>query len=290
MNGLRLFLLAGLLAGLALLWVSWRTAVDHSSPIRFAVAPPPSDFPLALEQISFRTRDGLTLHGWYGQAPQEKGTVILLHPYRAGRTMMYSRAKWYARQGFSVFLYDARATGESEGNRISLGYHETDDLTAALVWVRNRSDAPIILHGVSQGGATILLAAERLGAVAAIVVESTYDTLLNAGDRRFRRAVGLPGWLAGVFYRPFVEMRMGLNARNVAPIETITSIDAPILIISGKEDQHTWASDTERLYAAAPDPKRLWLVPDAAHVDLHAFAPDSFEAELGAFLDAHNLR
>lgn len=275
----------GLIGGMALLAVSWRTANQHISPAPSHVGAPPADFPLALEDVRFRTRDGLTLHGWYGRAEDERGTAILLHPYRGNRTVMLSRAQWYAERGFSVFLYDARATGESEGDRITIGYHEVDDLTAALHWVRERGAERIVCHGVSQGGATILLAASRLGDVAAVICEGTYDTALNAIDRRFRHRVGLPGWLAGIFYRPFLEMLLGLDARDISPVDHIADLPCPVFIISGVDDRHTWEEDTRSLYEAAREPKKLWLAPDAGHIDLMAAHPDEYSRQLEEFID-----
>ncbi len=276
----------GLLGGLIVLFVSWRAAVNHSAPAPSVVGSPPTDFPYPLESIEFRTRDGLTLRGWYGRAENERGTAVLLHAYRANRTQMLARARWYAEQGFSVLLYDARATGESEGDRISIGYHEVDDLTAALHWARQRGATRVVCHGISQGAATILLAAERLENVAAVVSESAYDTALNAVDRRFRNRVGLPGWLAGIFYRPFAELRTGVNARDIRPIDQIGKLACPVFILSGEEDRHTWKEDTLRLYEAAREPKKLWLVPATAHTDLHRADPETYEEKLKAFINA----
>lgn len=285
---IQLIVALGLIGGLTLIVVSWRAATDHTNPVPSRVGEPPDNFPIALEPIEFRTRDGLTLRGWHGRAEDERGTVILLHGFRANRTQMLSRARWYAEQGFSVFLYDARATGESEGDRISIGYHETDDLTAALHWVRERGATRIICHGLSQGGATILLAAERLGnEVVAAICESTYDTALNAVDRRFRQRVGLPGWLAGIFYRPFIEMRLAADARDIAPIDHIAALPCPVFILAGEDDTHTLKADTIRLYEAAQEPSTLWLVPDTAHTDLYAAKPSTYEQKLGAFIDVH---
>ncbi len=277
----------GLIGGVALLIISWRAAVDHSAPAPSIVGAPPDDFPLPLTSVEFRTRDGVTLRGWHGRADGERGTAILLHSYRANRTQMLSRARWYAEQGFSVFLYDARATGESDGDRITIGYYETDDLTAALHWVRERGATHIVCHGISQGAATILLAAARLDGVSAVVCESGYDTALNAVDRRFRNRVGLPGWLAGIFYRPFIEIRLGVDAREISPLDHIAHLPCPVYILSGEDDRHTWKEDTLRLYEAAPDPKSLWLVPDTAHTDLYTADPETYEQKLGRFMDEH---
>lgn len=278
----------GLLGGLAAMGVSLWAAIDHTSAVRFSAGSPPDDFPVPLAAVSFPASDGITLHGWHGHVDNERGLVILLHSFRAGRWLMLERARWYVNRGYSVLLYDSRATGESEGNRISVGWHETNDLIGALRWARQQGSGQIILHGISQGGATILLAAEDFGAeVAGVIVESTYDTLANAGDRRFRNKVRLPGWLAGLFYRPFMEIRLGFNVRDASPIDRIGSITAPIFILSGAEDRHTLADDTRRLHAAAPPGTKLWIVPGAAHVDLYAHSPRDFERHLETFLAEH---
>src|SRR5437870_2655378 len=50
---------------------------------------------------------------------------------------------------------------------------------------------------------------------------------------------------------------------------------------------HTTQAGTRRLFAAArAEPKSPWIVPGAAHVDLHAFARTDYERRVGGFLQA----
>ena len=64
----------------------------------------------------------------------------------------------------------------------------------------------------------------------------------------------------------------------------MAGIHAPLLIASGTEDLHTRWPETERLFAAAKEPKVLWPVKGAAHVDLHDFDAAAYEARLGPWL------
>jgi fermentation-respiration switch protein FrsA (DUF1100 family) len=57
--------------------------------------------------------------------------------------------------------------------------------------------------------------------------------------------------------------------------------------MSVEKDQHTTLEETLRLYAAANEPKQLWVVPDAAHVDLQRFAPAAYSRQVLAFLKTH---
>ena len=64
----------------------------------------------------------------------------------------------------------------------------------------------------------------------------------------------------------------------------------PVFILSGTRDEHTTADETRALFAQAPEPKRLWLVPGAAHVDLHRFASREYERRVLGFLEESVVR
>lgn len=49
-------------------------------------------------------------------------------------------------------------------------------------------------------------------------------------------------------------------------------------------DLHTSWGETERIFAAAAQPKDLWRVDGAAHVDLHSYAPAEYEHHVLGFL------
>ena len=60
----------------------------------------------------------------------------------------------------------------------------------------------------------------------------------------------------------------------------------PSLVVGGTLDRHTTVADTEQLFAAAREPKELWLIPNAAHVDFLEFAGDAYRRRILAFLAA----
>lgn len=285
-NFIRLIALALLLAGAGFVAGSWwflerRLAADRG------LVTLPADFPYAVEPATFAASDGVTLQGWFLPAPDSTRAIILLHGYRGHRRSMLSRAHFLRAAGYSVLLYDARACGESGGELISLGYFEARDLLAAARWLQQRGVREIAYLGISQGGATVLLAAERLPRPAAVILESTYDTLENALDRRFRQRLGLPGWLAGAALFPLAQARLGIRPAEVRPIDHLAALRCPLLIISGTDDPYTLAADSERLFAAANEPKSLWLVPDAGHENLHRAAGGAYEQRVLAFLAEH---
>lgn len=60
-------------------------------------------------------------------------------------------------------------------------------------------------------------------------------------------------------------------------------LGAPVLIVAGTRDGHTTPRETEAIFAAALQPKQLWLVPGAAHRDLRDFAKDEYERRISEY-------
>jgi alpha-beta hydrolase superfamily lysophospholipase len=83
--------------------------------------------------------------------------------------------------------------------------------------------------------------------------------------------------------------RDGVTPADLRPIDRIGEQTAPVLVVAGTADPYTTRRESRELFERARAPKGLWEVEDAAHVDLHAFAPAEYEHRIGEFL-AQNLR
>ncbi|MES2696563.1 MAG: alpha/beta fold hydrolase [Verrucomicrobiota bacterium] len=256
-----------------------------------ATSRPAGDFapflPATTESIRFVTADGLSLAGWFTPSGDNSRAAVLLHGNGSNRRQMLARAALLRAQGYAVLLYDARGHGESAGDRVSIGWFETQDLLAALGYLRTRGARQLGVLGCSQGGATIALAADRLGPdVRWAVLESVYPTLRDAIDCRFRRTLFVPGWLGALFMLPFAEWRLGVSADAIAPIDHVASFTCPVFLLHGEHDTHTLPASAQALFAHITAPKSLWLVPGASHNDLYGFAKATYEQRLLDFIRA----
>lgn len=240
--------------------------------------------PPSTENVQFTTSDHLTLRGWLAIPDGAKKAVVLLHGRGSTRHQMLARAGLLFQHGYAVLLYDARAHGESEGTRSSAGWHEVNDLFAAMDLLRNRRFPECGCIGVSQGGATIALAAPRLRGIRWVVLESVYPSMRQALDHRFRRVCRMPAWLAGCLFIPAAEFRLGVKIDDLAPSKSISSFHCPVWIAGGDSDIETPPDETRALFAAANEPKQLWMVPGAAHVDLYGFAKENYAKRLLNFI------
>jgi uncharacterized protein len=277
---LALILLAGLLAGTGiLLYVGYALA----APMPAVIGPPPPD--LQAETIEIPSPSGSRLRGWLCRVPGSRGVVILMHGVRANRLSMVERARLFRANGYSVLLFDFQAHGESPGEHITFGSLESRDARAALDRVRREFPGqPVAAVGTSLGGAAAILADPPLP-LRAMVLESVYPTIEEGTANRLRIRFGPLGPPLAPLLLAQLRPRLGISLASLRPIDRIRRVRCPVFVLSGTRDEHTTADETRALFARAPEPKRLWLVPGAAHVDLLRFAGKEYERRILGFLD-----
>jgi len=116
------------------------------------------------------------------------------------------------------------------------------------------------------------------------VLESVYPTIEEAVANRLKLRLGSFGSALTPLLVWQLPLRLGVAPEQLRPIAGVARLAAPVLVISGANDQHTTRGETLRLFEAVLEPKALWIVEGAAHVDLHRFDPQAYESRVGAFL------
>jgi pimeloyl-ACP methyl ester carboxylesterase len=281
-----------LLTVVGLLIFSYRQARALLTPVRVPLAVHPADVDLAVEDVWIPGPRG-KLAAWY--VPAHNGcTLICCHGINDNRGQWLAQAaRLHRERGYGAVLFDFAGHGQSEGREVTYGVRETGDVAAVLAYLRSRGDVDmrcIGIMGYSLGAITAVLAAAEEPDLHAVVIESGFADLERDIGVLFRRFTGLPAF-------PFANLvvfwaeRIGNGARlgAIRPARVIERI-APraVFIISDLEDAIAdEPRDGETLYAHAGEPKRLWQVPGAAHVQAFTALPDEWIARVGAFLDEY---
>jgi fermentation-respiration switch protein FrsA (DUF1100 family) len=275
--------IAAVILGILFLWNIGSILV---SPSNCEIGPPPESLPVQL--VEFSSTSGATLHGWFIPGQPGKGVVILMHGVHANRLAMIPRAEMLFHRGYSVLLFDFQAHGESTGKRITFGHLESRDAAAAVNFTHQKLPAEKIgVIGVSLGAASTLLASPPLE-VNAMVLESCYPTIKQAVEDRLVIRFGLLGKLATPLLTWQFKPRLGIAMDDLRPIHQAGKISTPKFFIAGTADRDTTLPESQALFAAAAEPKQLWLVDGAAHVDMQAFAKIEYDKRVLDFL-AKNL-
>jgi pimeloyl-ACP methyl ester carboxylesterase len=232
-----------------------------------------------VEDVSFRTKDGLLLRGWFAPG-KNRSAIVFVHGLWANRASFLGEAEALTRHGHGVLLYDSRASGTSEGHLATFGDRERLDIKAALDFLERRADVDagkVGLFGCSMGGTAVALVGAEDPRVHAVLLGPTWPSLAA----EIRAKLRWPrSWLMLVLYR-----LAGVDVDALRPVDVVDSIaPRPLLMISGSQDDYTPPSVMEALQAAAPGAKR-WVVSGAGHCRYIDVSPVEYIQHLGTFFD-----
>jgi fermentation-respiration switch protein FrsA (DUF1100 family) len=218
--------------------------------------PPPPPALIGLPQVTetrLRTADGLDILAW-NLPPARPDAPVLLYLHGNGGHIGYraERAHRFARLGWGALFVQWRGYGGNPGAPSEAGL--TEDARAGLRALQEAGVAPsrIVLWGESLGtGLAIRLAAEQPRAMAAVILESPYTSLLALGRLHY------PLLPAGLLLRDRYDS-----------LALMPRVEAPVLILQGARDTLVPPAMGREIAAAARAPVTLWEAPNAGHNDL----------------------
>ena len=257
---------------------------------RVPIGSNPADFGLEYADVSFPSRDGLTLRGWWLEGGDDSPTIVVVHGSEGNRADPAERMLGIARDlvthGYNVLMFDMRGHGESGGEHISAGLYEKNDLLGAIDYVRVRGiENKIGVLGFSMGAAVCLMAAPESEEIDAVVADAAYADIVSIIESEFAERSDLPG-----FFIPII-LSMTRNIYDVdftaiKPEEAVRETSVPVFIIHGEQDEMIPVEHAYRLKEASQNPdSRLWIVPEAQHADSYLVRPTEYKEQVISFFD-----
>jgi fermentation-respiration switch protein FrsA (DUF1100 family) len=198
------------------------------------------------------TVGGLRLHAWWFRSGDPKApTLIWFHGNAGNLTDRAEMCAELAKRGVSVFIFDYRGFGRSEGRASEARIF--DDSLAAYDYVRKQTANDIVLYGESIGGPYAAYVAKKRKPVRAVILENTFPSLRDLGNAIYKP---LPlGWTA-----PFAM-------RTTA---WLNEAGAPVLVMHGQRDAVIPYALGRKLFDGLHVPKEL-LTSHAGHCEIPLF-------------------
>lgn len=224
----------------------------------------PGQFGLAFEEVYFDSSDGIKLHGWMLPAQgKAKGTVMFLHGNAENISTHIANVYWLPAQHYNVFLPDYRGYGRSEGSPSLAGVQ--DDINSAMGYLLQRKDiddARIVILAQSLGGALAIYNVAHSpyrGEIRALITESVFSDYAGIVREKLDSF-----WLTWPLQWP-----LSLTIDNdYTPLPVVNRISPiPLLIIHGDNDKIVPLSHGEALFAAAAQPKEMWVIQNGGHIE-----------------------
>ncbi len=217
----------------------------------------PEDFGIIGEKVLLITEDNLKIASYKVEAKNPRGVVIFVSGiHNPSVTAFYGHAKMLQENGFGSILVEMRAHGESEGDVICLGYKEYLDVKAAVLHIENNyGDIPIIVYGLSMGGAAAINSIGEIEEIDGLISMSAYSSFEDVFYESMIN-MGLPIIYAKA-QKPFVKLynafKFGYKTIGINPISEIKKLgNRPALIMHSKDDSEVSFSNFERIMDNAP--------------------------------------
>jgi len=227
----------------------------------------PSGLGLAHEDVWLTAEDGVRIHGWYLPVPRARWVTLLSHGNAGNISHRLDRALLLqARLRSSVFLYDYRGYGASEGSPDEAGtYRDARAAYGYLVEEKQVKADELVLFGESLGSAVSLELA--LARPAALVLEAPFTSVRDMA----RTTILAP-------LAPFVRTRYESLAR-------ISRLRMPLLVVQGDRDEIVPPAQGRRLFDAAREPKRYFAIRGAGHNDTYLVGGEAYWRAIADFME-----
>lgn len=225
-----------------------------------------SDFGLVSNDMKLTTEDGYNV--WVSEVTTEHPKAVIIYLsgiQQPSVTYFYGHAKWMQSNQYASFLLEVRGHGKSDGDRVCLGYEEVADVKAVVDYIKQQEqyrDIPIVIHGVSMGGAIAVNAFGQIEEITGLIAMSAYSSFEDVVIDTMRQ-YHVPEFICAI-EKPLVKLSLqavfGDKVNELKPIKQVENIgNRPALFIASAYDPQVSYENMNRLLAVAPEQCEGWL-------------------------------
>jgi hypothetical protein len=258
-------------------------------PLIAAPGDPEFQMSFAAVQIAVKGTEGHIKGWWIPAAVQRslkslaqkpvngfKSPKVLLYFHGRGSNKSYSlyRMQGLHQLGFSILTIDYRGYGDSIGvfpSETSV-YEDSRAVWNYLTQVRRVPPEDIVIYGESLGGAVALDLAVKHPEAGGLILQSTFTSMASMIRR--------------IYWFQLLPVDWILTERFES-LKKVRSLKIPVLFLHGQTDDVVPAYMSDQLYRAAPEPKKLFLIPEGSHFTIYKPGQYSYLQVMKTFLINH---
>ena len=252
----------------------------------------PANYEMPFEDVIVTSSDGVKLAGWF--VPSQNGAVIIMqHGYKSTRKELLNEAEMMYRHGYGILLTSVRAHDYSEGEMITFGMYEVNDMDAWYQYLLTRADIhpdKIGILGNSYGGMLAIQYASVNENIKAVVADCAFSSLNDTVEKSVTYFTDLPAFPFAPLIVFWAERETGFKTEDIDATMWIAKISPrPVFLMQGGADEIISANSGQRLYDAAGEPKELWFDSTLGHVKFDKDRAAEFEKRVSDYFDIYLL-
>jgi len=245
------------------------------------------------EEAAVESFDHLKLKATYFPPAENGGRkrlVICFHGYTGeGISNFQGLSHYYLPRGFGMLIPDARAHGASEGEYVGFGCLDRKDALKWIDWALEKAgpDTDILLHGVSMGGSTALMAAgmELPPQVKGIISDCAFTSAWEVFSHVLKTMYHIPPALILPAADKLNKRLAGYGMDECNARREVAKAKVPILFIHGSKDTFVPFEMCGELYENCASEKRKLVIEGAAHAESYYMDMEAYEAAMTEFID-----
>ena len=245
--------------------------------------------------ITYQTRDGLTLKGYFTRPiGASAATPLIVFPHGGPEARDYFQydvtAQFLASRGYQVFQPNFRGSSGFGHAFAKAGYGEwglkmQDDLTDGVNHLTTKgltSKDNICIMGMSYGGYAALVSAYKSPAIYKCAVSingaSNLLALLDQDKTTFGKTSFVYAYMKETIGNPNKDAK---KIKNASPYHNIADIEIPILLIHGNEDQRISVNQSRSMFVALEEASKTAKYVEllGTNHNLKGLDPDDDDAE-----------
>lgn len=244
---------------------------------------------------TFIVVNNVRLHALYAHAASPtKHTAFIIHGYTCNAyRFLHIAYMFYHSLGYNVFLPDLHAHGRSGGNDIQMGWKDADDVMSWLP-VADKifgqgTDAEIVVHGTSMGGATAMNVSgiENFPFVKCYIEDSGYSSVWDELQYQLKEYFGLPSFPLMYTTSTLCGIKYGWRFGDASSVDRVHKCHKPMLFIHSDSDKFVPTWMVYQLYASKPAPKMLWIVHKSEHAKAYHDYSKEYTSKVNHFVNMY---
>jgi len=222
--------------------------------------------------FALKTKRGLNLQCSHWE-PVERTSdripvVIYMHGNSSARVEVIPQLSYLLSLGLAVFSFDFAGSGKSDGEYVSLGFFEREDLMCVIAHLRATNVvSTIALWGRSMGAATSLMHGDRDPSIACMILDSPFADLTQLAEEMVEKGreqgINVPNFIVSVAIRMIrgsVKKQANFDIRQISPIAHSDKCFIPALFVAGEHDDFINKRHSEAIHARYAGDKNLIVV------------------------------
>ena len=219
-----------------------------------------------------------------------QGTAIVIHGYGDNHLVFLYLVRMYRDDfNYNVLFPDLQYHGYSEGNHIQMGWFDRFDIEK---WIEVAHDIFqddfMVLHGVSMGGATVMMTSgDPLPPYVRCFVEDCgYASVILQFNNNRRQSFWFvpPDVLQSASL--VTKKRYGWGFWEASSLKQLAKCERPMLFIHGDADDFVPFSHLQKNYdAKVKGYKEMWVAEGAVHANAFAKHPEEYKQHVRDFLE-----